>query len=63
MLFFIAYVYNSACQSRYAWQWISYFQLLCGCNSMVKSYMKFTTALSTVFLQKTTAIVVIGVLN
>lgn len=52
MLFFKAYVYNLACQSRYAWEWISFFQLPCGCNSMVKFYMKFTTEPSTVFLHK-----------
>lgn len=52
ILFFKAYVYNLACQSRYAWEWISYFQLPCGCNSMVKFYMKFTTEPSTVFLHK-----------
>lgn len=43
---FTSYIYNLAWQFRYAWEWISYSQLPCGCNCMVKTHSKFTTIMS-----------------
>lgn len=43
---FTFYIYNLVCQFRYAQQWVSYSQLPCGCNSMVKTYSKVITVMS-----------------
>lgn len=45
-VFFYIYIYNLACQFRYAQQWVSYSQLPCGCNSMVQTCSKFITGMS-----------------